>query len=233
MTEMGGVRLRTELDRIPLWTGNHVGIKQLAEYMARYLYLPRLRDEQVLLGAIHDGVSNMMWKDETFAYAEAWDDQRQRYQGLRAGQLAHVVIDDRSLLVKSEAAAAQLEAERQATVTTTTMGMGPGVGSGSPSSAGLHPQIPGGSTPAATAPAAPQLRRFHGSVRLDPLRLGKDASRIAKEVVQHLSSIVVSELQVTLDMQVTLPTGASDKLVRDVTENCRTLKFDDYGFEEH
>ena len=70
VTEMGGVRLRTELDRIPLWNGNHVAIKQLAEYMARYRYLPRLRDEQVLLGAIHDGVSNMMWKDETFAYAE-------------------------------------------------------------------------------------------------------------------------------------------------------------------
>jgi len=26
--------------------------------------------------------------------------------------------------------------------------------------------------------------------------------------------------------------GASDKLVRDVTENCRTLKFTDFGFEE-
>jgi len=26
--------------------------------------------------------------------------------------------------------------------------------------------------------------------------------------------------------------GASDKLVRDVTENCRTLKFKEYGFEE-
>ena len=45
LTQMGGVRLRTELDRIPLWTGNHVSIKQLCEYMARYLYLPRLRDE--------------------------------------------------------------------------------------------------------------------------------------------------------------------------------------------
>ena len=38
LMQMGGVRLRTELDRIPLWTGNHVGIKQLCEYVARYLY---------------------------------------------------------------------------------------------------------------------------------------------------------------------------------------------------
>ena len=85
VTQMGGVRLRTELDRIPLWTGNHVSIKQLCEYMARYLYLPRLRDEHVLLAAIQEGVASLTWQSETFAYAEGWDEQRQRYQGLRAG----------------------------------------------------------------------------------------------------------------------------------------------------
>jgi len=37
---------------------------------------------------------------------------------------------------------------------------------------------------------------------------------------------------VTLDIQVELPENASDKLVRDVTENCRTLKFTDFGFAE-
>ena len=62
LTQMGGVRLRTELDRIPLWTGNHVSIKQLTGYMPRYLYLPRLRDEQVLLAAIQEGVASLMWQ---------------------------------------------------------------------------------------------------------------------------------------------------------------------------
>jgi len=47
-----------------------------------------------------------------------------------------------------------------------------------------------------------------------------------------LSSIVGADVQITLDIQVKLPEGASDKLVRDVTENSRTLHFDDYGFEE-
>ena len=50
MVELGDVRLRHELDRVPLWRGNHVGVKQLAEDMAKYLYLPRLRDDDVLLG---------------------------------------------------------------------------------------------------------------------------------------------------------------------------------------
>ena len=76
------------------------------------------------------------------------------------------------------------------------------------------------------------LRRFHGPVTLDARRLGRDASRIAEEVVQHLSSIVGADVHITLDIQVKLPENASDKLVRDVTENCRTLKFEEFGFED-
>jgi hypothetical protein len=38
MPQLGGTRLRHEPDRVPLWRGNHVGLEQLAEDMARYLY---------------------------------------------------------------------------------------------------------------------------------------------------------------------------------------------------
>jgi len=230
VTQMGGVRLRTELDRIPLWTGNHVNIKQLAEYMARYLYLPRLRDEQVLLAAIQEGIASLMWQEETFAYAEAWDEQRHRYQGLHAAQATRVIVDDRSLLVKPDVAAAQLNADRQPeTLSTNGPETEPGDGPGSVSTTRLTGT--GRSTTTTIVPNIPQLRRFHGSVKLDPQRLVRDASKITEEVVQHLSSIVGADVQVTLDIQVELPDNASDKLVRDVTENCRTLKFDDYGFE--
>jgi hypothetical protein len=48
-------RLRIELDRVPLWRGNHVGIRQLVEDFGRYLYLPRLQTTNVLLNAIRAG----------------------------------------------------------------------------------------------------------------------------------------------------------------------------------
>ena len=44
VTGFAGTLLRMELDRVPLWRGNHVAVKQLAEDFARYLYLPRLKD---------------------------------------------------------------------------------------------------------------------------------------------------------------------------------------------
>jgi predicted AAA+ superfamily ATPase len=230
LVQMGGVRLRTELDRVPLWNGNHVSIKQLVEYMARYLYLPRLRDEQVLIAAIQDGVSSLAWATETFAYAESWDEQRQRYQSLRTAQTIRVIVDDRSLVVKPEAAAAQIAQDQQAAVTapgatSPPADSAPGAGTGAMS-------VPPPTHSGRTIDQTPQLRRFHGSVHVDPLRLGRDAARIAEEVVQHLTGLVGADVEITIEIQAHLTEGAGEKLVRDVTENCRTLKFSDYGFEE-
>ena len=56
LTGFAGTRLQMELDRVPLWRGDHVAVKQLAEDFARYLYLPRLKDSAVLVGAVRDGV---------------------------------------------------------------------------------------------------------------------------------------------------------------------------------
>ena len=76
------------------------------------------------------------------------------------------------------------------------------------------------------------MRRFHGSVSLDPDRLGRDASRIAEEIVQHLSTQKDARVALTLEIEAELPRGVSDTIVRTVTENARTLKFKDQGFEE-
>jgi predicted AAA+ superfamily ATPase len=231
MVQLGGIRLGHELDRVPLWRGDHVGIKQLAEDMARYLYLPRLRDEDVLLAAIQEGLQRLTWRSETFAYAEGHDEARQRYKGLRAGESVRVLVDGQSLLVKPEAALVQQQAEA---AKTRTGGQGEqgehmveGGDGGSGDEAKVVTAADGG---VVTLP--PQLRRFHGSVALDPIRLGRDASQIAEEVVQHLTRLVGTQVEITLEIRAELAAGASEKLVRDVTENCRTLRFDTYGFEE-
>lgn len=74
-------------------------------------------------------------------------------------------------------------------------------------------------------------KRFHGSAALDPARAGRDASRIADEVIAHLVSLVGSEVTVTLEIEAKVMTGIPENVVRTVTENCRTLRFDTQGFE--
>jgi hypothetical protein len=79
---------------------------------------------------------------------------------------------------------------------------------------------------------AAQPRRFHGTVTLDPTRVGRDASRIADEVIAHLSGLVGAKVTVTLEVEAEIPSGAPDHVVRTVTENSRTLKFTSQGFEK-
>jgi hypothetical protein len=78
-------------------------------------------------------------------------------------------------------------------------------------------------------PAKPT--RFHGTVTLDAARVGRDAGRIAEEVIAHLVVEPGSRVTVTLEISAEIPSGAPDQVVRTVTENSRTLKFSSQGFE--
>jgi hypothetical protein len=101
----------------------------------------------------------------------------------------------------------------------------------SPPTPGGREEQPGPPTPP-TPPAQPKPKRFYGTVRLDPSRVGRDASRIADEVISHLVGQDGAEVTVTLEIDAKLPNEANDQLVRIVTENSRTLKFDSHGFEK-
>jgi hypothetical protein len=69
-------------------------------------------------------------------------------------------------------------------------------------------------------------------VTLNPVRLGRDASDIANEIVQHLMKQPGARVEVTLEIHAEIPEGATDDTVRTVNENCRTLKFKTFDFEE-
>jgi hypothetical protein len=68
-------------------------------------------------------------------------------------------------------------------------------------------------------------------VTLDPERAGRDAAQIASEVIAHLTGLVGSQVRVTLEIAADVPNGVPENVVRIVTENGRTLKFDAQGFE--
>lgn len=55
---------------------------------------------------------------------------------------------------------------------------------------------------------------------------------MANEIVQHLMKQPETEVEVTMEIVADLPSGASDDVVRTVSENCRTLKFSVFGFEQ-
>ena len=60
----------------------------------------------------------------------------------------------------------------------------------------------------------------------------RDASRIADEVIAHLAGLVGATVKVTMEEEAEIPSGATDNVVRTVTENSRALKFTSQGFEK-
>jgi predicted AAA+ superfamily ATPase len=220
LTSFAATRLRMELDRIPLWRGDHVSVKQLAEDFARYIYLPRLKDSSVLLGAIQDGVSLLTWEQDGFAYADSFDESEGRYRGLRYGQIISVTdASSSSLLVKGKVARKQIDSEIPTPPPP-------------PPPDDEDESTPNGDGGGTVPPGVTQPIRFHGSVLLNSLRVGYEASRVAEEVIAHLDGLVGAEVTVTLEIEAKIPGGVPDTVVRTVTENSRTLKFTSQGFEK-
>jgi predicted AAA+ superfamily ATPase len=228
VTTLGSTVLRKHLDEVPLWSGDHVAIKQLVEHFARYHYLPRLAGPEVLVNAIRDGLELLTWQADTFAYAESYDESAERYRGLRGGQMVSLSAEGAGLLVKPGRARKQIDAETPAQQAGTSIR---GETSASTAAPGFGSTQLDGTNATPGTPLAPRPRRFHGTVVLDPARVGRDASRIADEVIAHLAGQVGAEVTVTLEIEASLPGGASDQITRTVTENSRTLKFTTHGFE--
>jgi hypothetical protein len=216
---LGATILRKHMDEVPLWRGDYVAIKQIVDDFARYLYLPRLAGPEVLAQAIRDGIALLTWRVDTFGYAESYDEAAERCRGLRCGQGINISPDGTGLLVKPEVAGKQLDAETSPAPSAPAPTPRPGSNEPLP--------LPGGTSTVVTQ----LLRRFHGSVRVDSARVGCDAGRIADEVIAHLLGQMGAEVTVTIEIDAHLPNGATDQLVRTVTENSRTLKFDSHGFE--
>jgi len=171
----------------------------------------------------------LVWEQWNGVYADSWDVEHGRYRGLRAGNVGSITFEGDSLLVKPEVAARQIAADRAAaepSATGPTQPYTPAEGEAE------GPAVGNGEGVAPISTPKPKARRFHGTVDIDPGRVGRDAGNVAEAVVQHLAGLVGSTVQVTLEVRADIPAGAPDNVVRTVTENCNTLRFRNHGFEE-
>ena len=208
--------LRMELDQL-LWKNElHISLKRVWECLATYLYLPRLCSSEVLLDTVREGI-----RTQEFGYANSVDTDGQ-YGGLQFGSASgSIYLDEQSVLVKPDVAKKQLAADVPP----------PGPEIDDPPGPPYTPGENGRTTPPLAPPGSPP-KRFCGSINLDPIRAARDAQRIIEEVVQYLTSLPNSTVEVTMDIQAVTSDGVPDNIVHTITENCRTLGFTSQGFEE-
>lgn len=227
---LGHTILRKELDKVPLWRGNHVSIRQLCEDFAKYPYLPRLAEPEALHYAISNGLGILLWEAESFAYAESFDESEERYLGLSTGKPRSVFEGDQGILVRSEAAKKQEDEDKRKAGIADTL---PGESSGTVGDAttGAHGKPAGYEfRPIPEPPQRP--KRFFGSVELEPTRVGRDASRIAEEIVAHLVNLSGAKVKISIDIEASNIRDVPSNIQRTVTENAHTLHFSSFGFED-
>jgi hypothetical protein len=243
---LGARRLRDDLNRF-LWVEKpHVRVRDLVDWCRKYLYLPRVSSDQVILDALINSAAALSG-ESTFHLADSFDEASGRYSGLRAQQASSTQPSSLTgYIVKDEVALAQIEADQlasqrakeqagSAAPSISTTGYNPSTVSDATPGVARQGFTSGGSTatdtPAAVSePPKPQLpSRYVASVKLDPSRASLQMSAFVEEVMSHLQALPGAEIEMTLEVQVNAPGGIDEQTARIVLENSAALKIDKPG----
>ncbi len=222
--------LKMSLDELLWKDSDDIAIKKLWEYLCTYCYLPRLASYSVLEDAIAKGVHST----EFFGIAAGYTGER--YLDLKLNETVFS-INQSDLLVKPSVAMKQIMEERKpdtpdsSSMPNSSGGSseigGFGGGLGRPQSGGTSAQTDGSDA------AAPKNTRFFMSAKLDNTRVNKNVNDYLTEVIQHLMAVDGADVELTLEVSVNAPGGIPSTTVRTVSENCRTLKIQNFGFEDN
>jgi predicted AAA+ superfamily ATPase len=216
LTELGPTRLDRDLQKY-IWNGKpHLSLKDLREYLNRYIYLPRLKNQEVLIKAVQAAVGGML--PGPFAYAERWDEKSAMYMGLAIERAANaaVVIDSDSVIVTPDVA----EAHRPAPAQPEDTGGKEGAGERPPET---------GAQPTGGAPKPPPAERkptrFTGTVMISPERPARDIHQIVEAIIEQLTTLPGSSVKLRLEIDAEVPSGLDRAKVRTLVENANTLGF--------
>jgi hypothetical protein len=209
--------LAMEMEQFNLWKGNDaLSVRELWEDYTRYVYLHRLKNQTVFYSALQSGISS----GDFFGYAED-NGEAGTYKGLVVGDKSFLNISPDGFLVKLDVAKRQIEQQEKVEPEGRSVTEGNGSVTGVPDT--IKPP---------TAAAKPKMpTHFYGTVAIEHSKLGSTAGTINQEVLQHLAQLPGAKITVTMDIQVDMPDGISDDVVRTVKENCKTLKFTESNFE--
>jgi len=223
--QLGARAIRDKLNSFLWKESQHIEVRQLVDWCRKYLYLPRITNDQVILDALINPAAALTG-ETTFYLADAFDEESRRYSGLRPQQVSSRQLPSlNSLVVKEEVARAQHPDQQAAPelieIAGSTTGA-TGTKAAAPSSLSTTGSV-------GIAPPAPVLQpvkktTFVTSLKLDPMRAGLQMGDFLDEVMSHLQALPGAEVNLSVEVQVKVIDGIDDATARVVLENSRSLK---------
>jgi hypothetical protein len=197
--QLGARRLRDDLNRL-LWIDKpNVAVRDLVDWTRKYLFLPRVATDQVILNAL-------VVKEEV-ALAQIEADRLAEELRLQIATELRIQQAARLEGIGGESGSGLLK---------------PAVTSG-PGSIGTPAPPP----PPPPLPKLPTT--YTASVKLDSVTAGPQVGKFLDEVMSHLQALPGVEIEMTLEVQVRAPGGIDEATARIVLENSAGLKVEQPG----
>ncbi len=235
----------SQLLRLWFWKEENpdVAAAHVWHQMCQQLYLPRLKDDEVLRDTLAAGAESR----DFFGLAQGKDGDR--YLGFSFGKRFAPILDASLLLIDPAAAEAyeqRLAALRPSVGTTTAEPTYPEAPDASPcekvadgamESRGRRPDLltaVGATQAKGSLPSAPATikTRFYGKIDLDPVRAKAQFVDLADEVLQHFVTRPGMEVKLIVEIEAHAASGFDETLQRIVRENARVLGMNPAEFEE-
>lgn len=217
------IHLRSKLKEL-YWKDGKVAASAMTfwEDTLRYLYLPRLKNRDVLVQAVRTGAASRDFFGT--AYGQTGDE----FDGFRYGD-GSVQFDDTLLLIEPQAAQEYEKAHPRVgragsglgtgTGTKTETGAGDGTGTDTGATTGTGTSV--GSV--GTTVVTPKARSFHGTAEVPASTAKMRLVQLADEIITLLCSDPNADVKVTLEVSADFPDGVSDQIKRAVSENAMSL----------
>ncbi len=186
----------------------------------KYLYLPRLKNKDVLTQAIIKGCGSIDF------FGTAYGAHDGKFDGFKLGD-ANVQLDDTLLLIEpefSKSYAKTLESELAPSRAASTASAKPEATIGAKNANGSSSKEKSNlSSETVDTPIKRVYKTFHTSVPINSASAKVRLVQLAEEIISVLASDPQADVRVTLEINADFPTGASDQIRRATTENGDTL----------
>jgi len=216
------IHLRTKLNEL-YWKADKpaTNAEKFWEDTLRYLYLPRLKDRNVMKSAIITGAGSSDF------FGTAYGEHDGVFDGFNLGN-SQIQFDDTLLLIEPKAAKSYFNS----TIVKPLIGPGPGPvigpGPGPVVGPGPGPVVGPGPGPVVgpgPGPGPNRHKSFHGSATVTPSAAKVSLLKIADEIIAVLAGDPNANIKVSIEIEASFINGVQDSTKRAITENAKTLGF--------
>ena len=191
---------------------NHILVQDLIEWCSKYIYLPRVASDEVILNALIS--SNALNFENNFYLSKSFDETSKLYEGLVAQNLSTEIPSLNSYIVKKEIGDAQPKNSDSNNILNDETSNSSTINNENEDSLSTSPPIESTQT------------QYTASLKLDPKYASLTTSKFMDKVVSHLQALPGSEIEIQLEINVKNKNGIDKETALIVLENSNSLNVD-------